>query len=113
MSNSTDPTESFAIRLKKAREARGLSQSELARKAGMVPSAIGHFEGDRRKPSFANVRTIAKVLAVSSDFLLGRSTSLEGATTAFRGEERLSSEDREWIQSLIDAKAKKNEKLSE
>lgn len=108
MSNTSDSAESFAIRLRKAREARGLSQSELARKAGMVPSAIAHFEGDRRKPSFANARELAKALNVSSDFLLGRSPSLEGATTAFRGEERLSSEDREWIQNLIDARVKKD-----
>ena len=102
MSTSSDSEETFAKRLKEAREARGMGQSELARKAEMVPSAIGHFEGNRRKPSFANIRTLAKALNVSSDFLLGRSSSMEGATTAFRGEAQLSDDDREFIQQMID-----------
>lgn len=104
MSTSSKSDDTFAKRLKEARDARGLGQSELARKANMVPSAIGHFEGNRRKPSFANVRTLAKVLNVSSDFLLGRSLSMEGATTVFRGESQLSDEDREFIQQMIDVR---------
>lgn len=104
MSTPINISREFSHRLKQARIARGLNQTELAKKANMDPSAIGHFEGGRRKPSFANVRTLAKVLDVSSDYLLGRSESLEGATTAFRGEEHLSSDDREWIQMLIDTK---------
>lgn len=106
MSNTRDTDGIFAARLREAREARELSQSELARRLGMQPSAIAHFEGDRRKPSFANVRAIAKALEVSSDYLLGRSATMAGATTAFRNEERLSAEDREWIQQMIDLRAK-------
>lgn len=104
MSTPTDKTKEFFYRLKEARKKRGLNQTELAKIAKMDPSAIGHFEGDRRKPSFANVRVLAKALNVSSDYLLGRSESLKGATTAFRGEENLSSDDRNWIQMLIDTK---------
>jgi transcriptional regulator with XRE-family HTH domain len=92
----------FAERLRAAREARNMSQSDLARKLDMVPSAIAHFEANRRKPSFANIRSIAKALNVSSDFLLGRTSSLQGATTVFRGEENLTDEDRKMIQQLID-----------
>ncbi|WP_408587478.1 helix-turn-helix domain-containing protein [Novosphingobium sp.] len=92
----------FSARLTRAREQRGLSQAEVARLAGLQAAAIGHFERDRRKPSFANVRALARALNVSSDFLLGRSASMEGATTAFRGEENLSYHDREHIQLMID-----------
>ena len=92
----------FGARLVRARETRGLSQSEVARLAKLQPAAIGHFERDRRKPSFANVRALARALNVSSDFLLGRSATMEGATTAFRGEENLSNGDREHIQMMID-----------
>ena len=59
-------------------------------------------EKDRRKPSFANIRALAKALHVSSDFLLGRVASLEGATTAFRNEDKLTGADRETIQAMID-----------
>jgi len=110
VSNTSEETEKFAIRLKTARDMRELSQTALAKKAGLDPSAIGHFESDRRKPSFANVRVLAKALDVSADYLLGRSESLEGATTAFRDEDKLSSDDREWIQRLIDSKVQENKK---
>ena len=105
MSNQ-DNEAPFAARLREAREARELSQAELARRLGSPPSAIAHFEGGRRKPSFASVRAIAKALNVSTDFLMGRAASLQGATTMFRGEEHLSAGDREWIQQMIDARVK-------
>ncbi len=97
-----DTKDDFGARLAEAREKRGLSQSDLARLAKLQPAAIGHFERDRRKPSFANVRALARALNVSSDFLLGRSSAMEGATTAFRGEDNLSHHDREHIQMMID-----------
>ena len=63
---------------------------------------MGHFERSRRKPSFANVRSLSRALNVAADYLLGRTDNLEGATTAFRGEENLSHDDREHIQMMID-----------
>lgn len=92
----------FGDRLLLAREIRKLSQTELASKAGLQPAAIGHFERSRRKPSFANVRALAKALNVSADYLLGRASDMQGATTAFRGEENLTDADREHIQMMID-----------
>ncbi len=102
MSNSTNETGGFGERLRRARENRQLNQTELAAKAGLQPSAIGHFEKERRKPSFANIRSLAKALNVTSDYLLGRTLEMGQATTAFRGEENLSDGDREHIQMMID-----------
>jgi len=64
----------------------------------MQPSAVAHFEADRRKPSFDNVRALAKALEVSADYLLGTTE----ATTAFRNEDKLSTNDRVYIQGMID-----------
>lgn len=102
MSTLGDADDGFGDRLRLAREARNLNQTELAQRAGLQPAAIGHFEKGRRKPSFANIRALAKALHVSSDFLLGRVASLEGATTAFRNEDKLTGADRETIQAMID-----------
>ena len=110
---SDDEADDFGARLVKAREKRGLSQTEVARLAKLQPAAIGHFERDRRKPSFANVRALARALNVSSDFLLGRSEAMEGATTAFRGEDNLSHHDREHIQMMIDLMNQRREAKSE
>jgi transcriptional regulator with XRE-family HTH domain len=68
----------------------------------MQPSAIAHFEGGRRKPSFDNVRALAKALKVSADYLLGT----QAATTAFRDEDKLSVKDRLFIQNIIDTMIK-------
>ncbi|MBO6767336.1 MAG: helix-turn-helix transcriptional regulator [Erythrobacter sp.] len=99
----------FGDRLLAARENRELSQTELASKAGLQPAAIGHFERNRRKPSFANVRALAKALNVSADYLLGRASDMQGATTAFRGEENLTNADREHIQMMIDLMNRKKD----
>jgi transcriptional regulator with XRE-family HTH domain len=101
MTKSSTPAD-FASRLRKTRDARELSQSELAREAGMQPSAIAHFEAGRRKPSFDNVRALARALKVSADYLLGA----ESATTAFRDEDKLSAKDRNFIQNIIDTMIK-------
>jgi transcriptional regulator with XRE-family HTH domain len=87
----------FATRLREARESRAWNQAELAQRAEMQPSAIAHFEAGRRKPSFDNVRRLAKALDVSADYLMGVK-----ATVAFRNEELLTSDDRQHIQDLID-----------
>lgn len=93
----------FSKRLKEAREKRELNQSELARRANLQPSAIAHFESDRRKPSFDNIRALAKALNVSADYLLGS----EAGATAFRDEENLTDAEREHIQDIIDMMVKK------
>ena len=94
----SSPPQIFADRLRLIRSKRDLSQSELARRAGMQPSAVAHFEADRRKPSFDTVRALARALDVSADYLLG--TTL--ATTAFRDEDKLSLNDRAYVQGIID-----------
>lgn len=105
--------ENFPDRLRKAREAKGLSQTDLAAKAGMEPSAISHFENGRRGPSFANLRRLADALAVTIDYLVGRADEPRGSGPAaeqlFRDFERLSSEDQETLTGLARMLAKKND----
>lgn len=97
-------SEVFAARLQSARQLRKLSQSELADKAGLQPSAISHFENDRRSPSFDNLKTIANVLNVPTDYLLGRTDSptLTGATRdeLFRHAENMSKNDLDTLTSF-------------
>ena len=100
MSSDTDTT--FQQRLIDKRNERELSQSDLARKAGLQPSAIAHFEAGRRKPSFANIRALAKALNTTADYLLGSGTGV----TAFRDEDKLSDADRAFIQGIIDMRVK-------
>ena len=72
----------FPARLRAAREKRGLTQGEFAKRSGLQMSAISHFETGTRKPSFENLRRLADALDVTTDFLLGRSEDFDGSAAA-------------------------------
>lgn len=61
---------SFKDHLREVRESLGMSQSELGSEAGLLPSAINHFEAGRREPNIKNLVKLAKTLRVTTDRLL-------------------------------------------
>ena len=62
----TDP--SFGARLRRLREAAGLTQEELAARAGLSPNAIGALErGVRKRPYAHTVRSLANALELSEN----------------------------------------------
>jgi len=81
MEKSSKPTEIFRERLRNAREFRGFSQGELAKRAGLQASAVSHFETGTRKPSFDNLKRLADTLRVTTDYLLGRTDQMEASTS--------------------------------
>ena len=56
-------------RLRKAREERGLSGSELAARIGLERSAIPQYEAGRSLPSVTVLKKMARALGVSLDWL--------------------------------------------
>ena len=72
----------FPVRLRAAREKRGLTQGELGKRAGLQVSAISHFETGTRKPSFDNLHRLADALDVTTDYLLGRTEEFDGSVAA-------------------------------
>lgn len=110
MSVSIPPSAIFPDRLRCAREYRGLTQGELAERAGLQPSAISHFETGGRKPSFDNLRLLADTLDVTTDYLLGRVTEfkeLAGADKLHRHYDALQETDRKFADELITLLASK------
>ncbi len=94
----------FSLRLKAARELRHLSQVDLAEKAGLPPSSISHFESGSRKPSFDNLRKLAGVLNVTTDYLLARTNNPSGSLQTdplYRDAQNLSDKDRELATDFI------------
>ena len=60
----------LAQRIKAARDAAGLSQSEVARRLGLRPSAVNHMESGRTKSLKAEtILTLAQCLSVSAYWL--------------------------------------------
>ncbi len=104
MPKSTRPSDVFPERLRTAREKRGLSQGDLAKRARFQASAISHFETGTRKPSFDNLRRLADALDVTTDYLLGRVTdaqALAGADKLHRHFNRLTTDDRDIAEDFI------------
>lgn len=110
MTESTPPSNIFLGRVRTAREYRGLTQGELAERAGLQPSAISHFETGTRKPSFDNLRLLADTLDVTTDYLLGRVEefkAMAGADRLHRHYEQLEGSDRKMADELITMLANK------
>ena len=107
----------FKTRLRGARDLRRLSQSDLAERSGLQPSAISHFETGRRSPSFDNLRKLADALAVTIDYLLGRveksSTSGPRAEQMFRDWDEMSDADQETVAAFTAMLAEKEKQRSE
>ena len=68
--------EILRTRLRKAREARKLSQSFLARCAGCGQEKISFYETGKSKPQYQTLVRLADALQVSIDYLLGRTDTM-------------------------------------
>ena len=62
------------LRLKKLREAKGITQLEFSRAIGAAPSTVGMWEQGRRTPDSDTLTRIAQYFGVSIDYLLGNDT---------------------------------------
>jgi transcriptional regulator with XRE-family HTH domain len=62
----------MAIRLQRLREAAGLSQSQLARRAGVPVGTLQGWEQARRLPRLEAAVRLADALGISLDELVGR-----------------------------------------
>jgi transcriptional regulator with XRE-family HTH domain len=60
-------TTNFAGRLKELREQNGLSQKQLADKAGIGQRTISHLEQGVNKPSWETVQALCQALAISCE----------------------------------------------
>ncbi len=53
------------------RQARGISQVELAKQLGVTKQSISNWENDNIQPSIDMLKQLAQVFSVSTDYLLG------------------------------------------
>ena len=60
----------LGIRIAALRREAGLSQAQLAQKLQISPSAMGMYEQGRREPSLRLLGEMARVLGVSTDYLI-------------------------------------------
>lgn len=69
----TEDAKTFDLgrRLEAARLIRGLTQSELARRAGLAPSYLSRLENGKVQPTFRTVLHIVRVMGADFDELVG------------------------------------------
>lgn len=65
--------DTFGQRLVFAREQCNISQKELAEKLGITPTRLNYWEKDKREPAIDMIKSLAQILGVGTDFLIGLS----------------------------------------
>jgi transcriptional regulator with XRE-family HTH domain len=99
---------SLADRIKIARERLGLSQSQLARIAGVTPAAIGNYEQGTTK-TVRNLVDVATALKVRPEWLANGTGPMEAPTARVSAEslelarqiEQLSTPQRTMVKAMI------------
>jgi transcriptional regulator with XRE-family HTH domain len=67
----------FGEKLKSARKSAGLTQEELAEKLAVSRQAITKWESDKGMPDIENLKSLAKLMNVSIDYLLDDGESID------------------------------------
>ena len=78
----------FGLRLKKLRDAKGLSQKELAQKLRVSKGTVYRYENNTQSPSLENAAKLALLLDTSLDYLAGLENALTIQLPDLNEEER-------------------------
>lgn len=73
-------------RIHDLRVALGYSQVTLAKKLGVSKQAVSNWENDNIQPSIEMLLRLANLFSVSTDYLLGRSNTLQVDLSALDAE---------------------------
>ncbi|WP_431030020.1 helix-turn-helix domain-containing protein [Lysinibacillus sp. LZ02] len=71
---------SLGIRIKHLREKNNISQIDFAKKIGVSNTVLSRYESGDRKPDYDTLQLIADFFEVSTDYLLGRTDTIEPTT---------------------------------
>jgi transcriptional regulator with XRE-family HTH domain len=72
MSDDKTSIERTAARLRKARQGKGLTQAEVAKKASISENHYAQIERGEKNPSVSTFTSIIKAIGVSSTEILGK-----------------------------------------
>ena len=65
-------------KIKELRKSAGMTQAELAEKAGISASAVGMYEQGRREPDGQTILRLCDIFGTTADYLMGRKPSVFG-----------------------------------
>ncbi|KNY25777.1 helix-turn-helix domain-containing protein [Pseudobacteroides cellulosolvens] len=62
---------SFGLRIKKLRKINNMSQDDLGKLLGLGRTAIANWEANQTEPTGENIKKLAEIFKVTTDYLLG------------------------------------------
>ena len=85
-------------RIKSSREAKNMSQAELANQLEISSAAICQYEGGTKNPSIKTLQKLSEILEVSTDYLIGEEIEqTENIEALFRGLDKMDDDDKNEI----------------
>ena len=88
-------SETFGQRLSRLRKEKGLTQEDIAKRIIISPQAVSKWENDLSSPDILVLSSLADILGVSVDTLLGREESSETETHQEEAQEDKKEENKE------------------
>lgn len=73
----------FNKRLIELRKSKGLYQADVAKKIGVARATYGAYEQGNRQPDFDTLQSIANFFGVTTDYLLGRSNTIQEPSSSY------------------------------
>lgn len=92
----------LGIRLKRAREEKGLTQQEVANILGVSNGTISGYERDYRDPDTETLKRLAFLYGVSVDYLTGNVVKESSATYHLNKEDRLREEAQKFAEMIVE-----------
>jgi len=95
----------FGKRLTDVRKLRKMSQDELGKRVEVHGAVIGRYERDEVKPSIEVAKSLAEVLEVSLDYLVGSTDTLldKAILNKILDIQKLKANEKEHVFALLDA----------
>jgi transcriptional regulator with XRE-family HTH domain len=99
-----DESSGLAARLRQAREASGLSQSQAAKLLGLHRPTLSNIEAEERKVTTDELKLFAELYKVSTEWLLGEEVNKEERIKlAARKLSSLKDKDLEAVMRIVDS----------
>ncbi|WP_433946177.1 helix-turn-helix domain-containing protein [Paenibacillus sp. SN-8-1] len=104
----------FTDRLTQLRLSKGLTHQDMADKLGMTRQGYGHYESGKRTVDSETLATLADILEVDADYLLGRTSQPKHEETGiafYGGPDQYSQDEIEVMEAALRAYREQKKKL--
>ena len=102
--------ETFGQRLSRIRKEKGMTQEDIAKRIVISPQAVSKWENDLSSPDILVLSSLADILGVTVDELLGRESETTSSSTAETVESEVVNDDEKFSEESSKEDSNKKEK---